>query len=92
MAKATIAPYTLFIILAVLLSLVIMFLIILKFMQPSGKVGEKLCEAKRRMYCASWKAMGYLEENRPKGYDFSGCKEKYGIDEPTAEECKDLLG
>ena len=60
-------------------------------MKPPEGASEKLCKAKLEAYCLEWYSKGFIEENRPKGYDFSDC-EKYGITEPNEDTCRRVVG
>jgi hypothetical protein len=82
--------YTMFLVIAIFISIFFLVLLLVKFIKPPEGVTEELCKAKLKSYCLEWYAKGYLENSRPKGYDFSGC-EVYGISEPGVVECKEII-
>ncbi|HDJ96565.1 MAG TPA: hypothetical protein ENG45_00650 [Candidatus Aenigmarchaeota archaeon] len=81
--------YTIFLVVLILSSLFFLILVLIKFMKSPETKG--MCEVKVKSFCLEWYSNGYLPEKKPKGYDFSSC-EKYGISEPTKDECERLIG
>ena len=86
-----ITVYTLFLVIAIFLSLSFLFLLVVKYLKPPEGKEKEFCQAKVKSYCMEWYSKGFSLDNRPEGYDFSVC-EKFGITEPDVSECKAIVG
>lgn len=92
MLRRGITVYTLFIIIVIALSLSFLSFIMIKLSKKiPEKRGKEFCIAKQKAYCLEWYSKGFNQDERPEGYDFSECKKRYGIEEPTLQTCKEIV-
>ena len=83
-----ITVYTFFLVAVTFLGLFFLFMVMAKFL-ASQHPSKKSCEMMQKSFCLDWYSKGFVPEEKPKGYDFSKCKE-YGIEEPIPQLCKRL--
>lgn len=85
--KGVAIPY----IIALILGLAVVAVLGYWFFFLSGRLAGSEgieCESKLVSYCQAWKALGYTEDKRPIGRNWTGCESLVadGI-EPTKDEC-----